>query len=158
LRVLSVDEACAAGRSQAVLHACAVVALPKDWHEAATLAQDMIDRYPIGAFVAIEKGGANEYGEIHTSRGANTTAALGKGDAVREECAAAGVATVGIGDGGNEIGMGSIAEPLRGVLRHGDDCGCGCGGGTIPAGATDSLVAATVSNWGAYAVAACLAA
>jgi hypothetical protein len=59
--------------------------------------------------------------------------------------------TIAIGDGGNEIGMGSVARPL--IARHvplGDRIGC-----VVPA---DFLIAAGVSHWGAYAMLAALSA
>jgi hypothetical protein len=55
--------------------------------------------------------------------------------------------TIGIGDGGNEIGMGKI--PLDVIARnipHGERIAC-----HVP---TDHLIVAGVSNWGAYALAA----
>jgi hypothetical protein len=55
--------------------------------------------------------------------------------------------TIGIGDGGNEIGMGKL--PHETVVRHipnGDLIHC-----RVP---TDHLIVAGVSNWGAYALAA----
>jgi hypothetical protein len=62
------------------------------------------------------------------------------------------VATIGIGDGGNEIGMGAIPwEVLRGALKgeHAGRIIC-----RIP---TDFLILAGVSNWGAYALACAVA-
>lgn len=53
--------------------------------------------------------------------------------------------TVGIGDGGNEIGMGNLAE---GVARRLDRIPC--------AVKTDTLIIATVSNWGALGLCAAL--
>lgn len=157
LRCLSPDEACRASTSTAPLHAAAVLALPKDPAAASAFAEHLLDRYAVGAFIAVEKGGANDRGRIHTSRGADTTTTTAKADQVLAACAARGIVTVGIGDGGNEIGMGTIADVLAPVLRFGTDCGCGCGGGVVPHQATDALVAAAVSNWGAYAVVAALA-
>jgi hypothetical protein len=62
------------------------------------------------------------------------------------------VKTIGIADGGNEIGMGGVAwEVLRQAIALG------------PAGqiacriATDYLVLAGISNWGAYALAVSVA-
>lgn len=157
LRCLSPDEALRAASSRSALHAAAVIPLPKDRDAAAGAAQELVDHYPVGAFVAIEKGGVNSRGRIHTSRGDDTTTTTSKADEVLTACAARGIPTIGIGDGGNEIGMGSVAEELAPVLRFGQDCGCGCGGGVVPANATDVLVAAAVSNWGAYGVVTALA-
>ncbi len=55
--------------------------------------------------------------------------------------------SVAVGDGGNEIGMGNLAEVIRSAARLPNDpaaVGCNC------------LVLASVSNWGGYGVAAAL--
>ena len=58
-----------------------------------------------------------------------------------------GVVTIGIGDGGNEIGMGKIPhETIVKNIPNGDLIHC-----VVP---TDHLIVAGVSNWGAYALAA----
>jgi hypothetical protein len=55
--------------------------------------------------------------------------------------------TIGIGDGGNEIGMGNIPhETIVKNIPNGDLIHC-----RVP---TDHLIVAGVSNWGAYALAA----
>ena len=57
---------------------------------------------------------------------------------------------VAIGDGGNEIGMGSLPASLIGAhVAHGETIAC-----ATPA---DHLIVAGVSNWGAYALIAALA-
>ncbi|HSJ29596.1 MAG TPA: glutamate cyclase domain-containing protein [Acidimicrobiia bacterium] len=157
LRCLSPDEALLATESTSALHAASVIALPKEWNAADELARRLLAQYSVGAFVAIEKGGMNRVGRIHTSRGADTTDTTAKADAVLLECTRRSIPSVGIGDGGNEIGMGSIGIELRPLLRFGEDCGCPCGGGVTPENETDVLVPATVSNWGGYAIVAALA-
>ena len=55
--------------------------------------------------------------------------------------------TIGIGDGGNEIGMGKLPHDLVArTIPNGDLIHC-----RVP---TDHLIVAGVSNWGAYALAA----
>jgi hypothetical protein len=55
--------------------------------------------------------------------------------------------TIGIGDGGNEIGMGKLPwDTIRRNIPNGDRIAC-----RVP---TDHLIVAGVSNWGAYALAA----
>jgi hypothetical protein len=55
--------------------------------------------------------------------------------------------SIGIGDGGNEIGMGKIAhETIVRNIPNGDQTHCRT--------ATDHLIVAGVSNWGGYALAA----
>ena len=57
---------------------------------------------------------------------------------------------IAIGDGGNEIGMGSVPAALIGAhIAHGEMIAC-----ATPA---DHLIAAGVSNWGAYALIGALA-
>jgi hypothetical protein len=59
--------------------------------------------------------------------------------------------TIAIGDGGNEIGMGSISRSLiAGHVAHGETIAC-----VTPA---QHLIVAGVSNWGAYALIGALAA
>lgn len=55
--------------------------------------------------------------------------------------------TIGIGDGGNEIGMGKVPwNTIRANIPNGDKVACRI--------ATRYLIVAGVSNWGAYALAA----
>jgi hypothetical protein len=57
------------------------------------------------------------------------------------------IPTIGIGDGGNEIGMGKISpEVIARNIANGERIAC-----RVP---TDHLIVAGVSNWGAYALAA----
>ena len=60
------------------------------------------------------------------------------------------VLTTGIGDGGNEVGMGKVIQAVHQHIKNGVSIGC-----TTPA---DFLITASVSNWGGYALAAALAA
>ena len=159
LRALTPEEAITAADSTAPLHAAAVIGFPTDAEAAKDRARWLVERYRPAAVVCIEKGGINEQGRIHTSRGADTSAAMAKADYLVIEAHAKGIATIGVGDGGNEIGMGKIhAELKRSALPYAEQCRCGCGGGIVPVTPTDVLVAATISNWGAYGIAACLAA
>jgi D-glutamate cyclase len=58
-----------------------------------------------------------------------------------------GLTTIGIGDGGNEIGMGKIPwDVIRRNIANGGRVACRV--------ATDYLIVAGISNWGAYGVAA----
>jgi hypothetical protein len=55
--------------------------------------------------------------------------------------------TIGIGDGGNEIGMGNLAAYIPSVDSLPDQPGTTC---------TTHLVIASVANWGAYGLVAAL--
>lgn len=108
--------------------------------------------------IAIERGGMNGAGVIHNMQGRDTGSSQAKLDYLFMAAREKKIATLGIGDGGNEIGMGNIAAEIRQHVPYGEKCNCPCGGGLAPATLVDVLVAATVSNWGGYAIAAMLAA
>ncbi len=103
------------------------------------------------AVVAVEKLGPNARGVIHTMRGEDVSRMQARTDVVFRMAARRGVLTVGVGDRGNEIGMGGL---LRGAAR----CGCGCGGSIACTVRADVPVVALTSNWGSYGIAAALAA
>jgi hypothetical protein len=97
------------------------------------------------AIVAIERCGPNDSGLYINMRGQDISAhtarldELFSSDTLRA-CGERRPLTVGIGDGGNELGMGSVAGAVRSDLHTPEPC-------ITP---TDHLVVATVSNWGAY--------
>uniref|UniRef100_H3APZ8 D-glutamate cyclase, mitochondrial n=1 Tax=Latimeria chalumnae TaxID=7897 RepID=H3APZ8_LATCH len=59
-----------------------------------------------------------------------------------------GISTTGIGDGGNELGMGKVKEAVKKHIQNGDLIACDV--------EADFAVTAGVSNWGGYAVACTL--
>jgi hypothetical protein len=97
--------------------------------------------------IAIERCGPSADGHPRNMRGTDMSAHA----ASLEQLFCAGPwRTMAIGDGGNEIGMGSVPRSL--IARHvpsGDRIGC-----VVPA---DFLIVAGVSHWGAYALLAALA-
>jgi hypothetical protein len=120
----------------------------------------VLDELQPKAVIGVEKPGPNALGVWHSSSGVaysgETQPHLHQ---ILEHARRRGILTVGIGDGGNEMGYGLINEEANRIYRqaYGADCQCGCGGGQATAVATDVLVSAAISNWGAYGVSACLA-
>ncbi|MBJ7596984.1 glutamate cyclase domain-containing protein [Candidatus Nephthysia bennettiae] len=108
------------------------------------------------AAVTIEKLGRNRKGVFHTIFGAPLQDQAPTGDEFTEAMNRAGKLTVGIGDGGNEIGFGAIFDRAREIVPHGMDCGCPCHDGLVTSTATTIVFPASVSNFGAYAIAAAL--
>lgn len=113
-------------------------------------ARDFFPRYPVPSdklkppvHIFVECVGPAADGNSYTMRGIKTPPIRwmpGKGPV-------AGRNTIGIGDGGNEIGMGKILhETIVKNIPNGDLIHC-----RVP---TDHLIVAGVSNWGAYALAA----
>ena len=135
-----------------------VLPFPDDWNAAQAEAERLFYQFSPSACIAIERGGMNEQGVIHNMAGMDTNASQAKLDAVFRLAARQGVLTLGIGDGGNEIGMANVSESIRQFIPFGERCACGCGGGLAPATPVDMLMPAAVSNWGVYALTSMLAA
>jgi hypothetical protein len=112
------------------------------------------DEYAAG--VSIEKLGRNACGVAHTVLGSPLEQDFDADDLI-EALNDAGRLTLGIGDGGNEIGFGRMYEAARAVVPKGTECGCPCGNGIVTATSTQLLFPAAVSNHGAYAVSGALA-
>lgn len=128
--------------------------LPTDPDSAADYA-DAVAALDPAAFVAVEKAAPNSVGVYHNMTGLDITAAAGGVDRFLDRFD--GIPTIGVGDGGNEVGMGLIANAIRGDIEYGTTCQCPCAEGIVSAVSADVLVPAAVSNWGAAAIAAGLA-
>jgi hypothetical protein len=91
---------------------------------------------------------AGDHDRCHTMRGRDITPHLSQAHVLfAAEGRPRPVATIGIGDGGNEIGMGKIPwDVIRRNIPRGGLVAC-----RVPA---DHLIVCGVSNWGAYGLAA----
>ncbi|XP_036954441.1 D-glutamate cyclase, mitochondrial isoform X1 [Acanthopagrus latus] len=96
--------------------------------------------------VAIERSGRAGDGNYYNMRGINIKHLV---DPIDDLFIAAqeipGISTTGIGDGGNELGMGKLKEKVSTLMPKGSLIAC-----DVPA---DFAITAGVSNWGGYAVA-----
>ncbi len=100
-------------------------------------AADMLSQLDPSLLISIERCGRTKDDLYLNMRAADITQHTARLDYLFEH----GIPSVGIGDGGNEIGMGNLADVIPGVDRLPDD----------PAIAkVDRLVLASVSNWGGY--------
>jgi hypothetical protein len=121
--------------------AVTLVDLPMDLEAAAVLHSSR----PVTHLIALERSGPTAEGRNHTMRGRDITELTAPAHRLFE--GKRDFTTIGIGDGGNEIGMGKV--PPATIARNiasGDVTACRT--------ATDFLIVAGVSNWGAYALAA----
>jgi len=98
--------------------------------------------------LALERVGPAANGRYHTMRGRDVTdLMLPAHHLFVPDESPLSWRTIGIGDGGNEIGMGKVPhETVVANIPNGDLIHC-----QVP---TDYLIVAGVSNWGAYALAA----
>jgi hypothetical protein len=109
-------------------------------------------------FVAIERLGGNINGHIHGISGVPRDPFRTKVDTIFRTATALGRTTIGIGDGGNEVGFGKIREALIARMpEHNQAAATPCGGGIYSALATDILVVGSTSNLASYGVLAALA-
>lgn len=125
-----------------------------DADECEAQAPGLIEHYAPSAVIAIEKLSPNKKGVIHGSTGLSYDANHAKPQFLFDEAQKGGILTAGIGDGGNEVGFGSIAEDVSDIIPTGRVCRCPCGGGATARVPADHLMVAAISNWGAYGVAA----
>lgn len=106
----------------------------------------------------IEKPGPGSAGTFHNSSGKpKNTEWLGHLHVLASEAKKRGIPTIGIGDGGNEIGFGMISSELMQQHPNRYRCACGCPSGLLDATELDYLFPVSVSNWGAYAIMAGMA-
>ena len=135
-----------------------VIDFPMEEGEAEKKSKQLIKDFKPKAIVAIERRGVSKNGIYHAWNGVDMAPYEARIGRLFEECRKEGILTIGIGDGGNEIGMGNIYDTVRKVVPYGDHCKCPTNCGIADSTLVDVLVVATVSNWGAYGIEACLAA
>ena len=128
----------------------AVLPFPLEWEEAAARAQALLDTLRPSALVAIERTGANEHRQYHSSSGKRLTDYCGKIDTLFASAGEREILTIGIGDGGNEIGCAAIRDSVLHAVPHAARCACPCGGTTVPQVPTDLLIAATTTDRGCW--------
>jgi len=104
--------------------------------------------------LSVERVGRGADGRYRNMRGVDVTSTTSPLDGLFLEASRRGLTTIGIGDGGNEIGMGKVfvdvldtADPTMAVEHRAE---------SATAVSTDFCIAAGVSNWGAYGLAGAL--
>ncbi|NXC14893.1 GLUCM protein, partial [Corythaeola cristata] len=99
--------------------------------------------------IAIERAGMAADGNYYNARKVNIKHLV---DPIDELFLASqtipGVTTTGVGDGGNELGMGKVKDAVKKHIKNGDVIACDV--------EADFTVVAGVSNWGGYAIACAL--
>lgn len=107
--------------------------------------EEIISKYSPCALISIERCGENINGDYANMRGVSIAEHTADIDRLFDYAYENGIYTVGVGDGGNEIGMGNVKDVISNELS------------LVPCKTQVSdLVIATVSNWGAYALAGAL--
>lgn len=107
--------------------------------------QNILKRYEPVCLISIERCGRNLEEDYANMRGISIAPQTAPIDTLFDMASRSGILTIGIGDGGNEIGMGNLKEVISQKLSL-NPC-------TVT---VDELIIATTSNWGAYALVAYL--
>lgn len=128
-----------------------------DDREGQAQAQQILNEFHPSAIIACEKLAPNAKGEVHSVLGFNVTPVHAKIHHLFNLATQRNIPSIGFADGGNEVGCGMIYEDTRVIMEAGARCKCPCGDGMATVVATDVLVLAAVSNWGAYGTCATLA-
>lgn len=121
-------------------------------------AAQMLDDLKPDLLFSTERVGRNAFGVYHSMRGIDYGMGRARVDFLFDLALDRGIPVVAVGDGGNEIGMGKVADHVKSHVPYGDTCQCGCGGGIGAVTSCDVLVTAACSNWGCTAIAAAMAA
>lgn len=155
LTVLPYEQAKIA-RDDGSLAVVCVEPFPLDEASAKETSKVLIDRYRPALFFSTERVGRNVDGIYCSMRGIDYGIGRARIDFLFDEAIARKIPTVAVGDGGNEIGMGVVAEAVRKHVKFGDQRPDGSAGiGAVTE--TDVLVTAACSNWGCYAIAGAFA-
>lgn len=134
-----------------------IATFPKDFDSAYKAAEEVIGKYSPSLVLCLEKVGMNSKGVYHNMEGYDVSDYQMKIEPLIEYARRNGILTIGVGDGGNEVGMGNIATTIKEFIPYGKKCRCPCKGGIVAVSKVDILVASTTSNWGGYGIEACIA-
>lgn len=110
--------------------------------------EDLLDAHSLTHLASIERAGRTVDARYYNLRGMDITPHTAPIDELFLRAKERSVETIGVGDGGNEIGMGRVVEQVYHSIPLGEQIAC-----VVP---TDHLVVAGVSNWGAWGLVAAL--
>lgn len=111
------------------------------WEASVPVVESALADIRPSAIVSIERPGVSKNGRYYNMRGRDISDFLAKFDLFFNLC---NCPTIGVGDGGNEIGMGNVLAELAKLPIIPSVTPC------------DELVIATVSNWGVYGIIAAM--
>lgn len=135
------------------------VPFTKKSEEASAQAVKIFDALTPKAMISIEAPGSNKMGVFHNAAGKDLSLIECRSEVLFELGQSKGVWNMAIGDLGNEMGMGAIADHLEQYVPYMEEggCMCGCKGGSMAHVAAEHIMTATVSDWAAYALIAATA-
>lgn len=105
--------------------------------------RNLLDRYQPVCLISVERCGHNRHNDYINMKGISIAKQTAPIDLMFQLASERHIFTIGIGDGGNEIGMGNLRDVIARRITE-NPC-------TVT---VDELIIATTSNWGAYALVA----
>jgi hypothetical protein len=135
-----------------------ICGVPRDKAGCQRVSDDLLEKTKPQLLFAVERPGANKNGVYHALGGRVIDGLVADLDDLVRKAKDRKIPFIAFADGGNEVGMGAIAEDLPTFSPKARDCGCPCHGGIGAAIAADVLIVASVSNWGVTGLIAALAA
>jgi hypothetical protein len=125
-----------------------IVLLGQAQDEADVAIDSLLASFAPSHVVAIERPGSAVDGHRYSMRKEILDDLVASADRLLAPSAGRNYTTLAIGDGGNELGLGSLRHDLSEYVEHGKTI--------FSATAADHVIPAGISNWGAYALAAAL--
>ena len=125
---------------------CRPLMLPR--YEADEFVAAQLDAIHPSHVLTIERPGKARDGHYHNMRGGIIDAMFVDASSIIEAARERGITTISIGDGGNEIGMGALAETLEKYVPHGE--------AICAREVADIALISGVSNWWGWGVSALL--
>ena len=125
---------------------CRPLMLPK--YEADEFIAAQLDAIHPSHVLTIERPGKARDGHYHNMRGGIIDAMFVDASSIIEAARERGITTISIGDGGNEIGMGALAETIEKYVPHGE--------AICAREVADIALISGVSNWWGWGVSALL--
>lgn len=125
---------------------CRPLMLPE--YEADEFIAAQLDAIKPSHVLTIERPGKARDGHYHNMRGGIIDAMFVDASSIIEAARERGITTISIGDGGNEIGMGALAETIEKYVPHGE--------AICAREVADIALISGVSNWWGWGVSALL--
>lgn len=125
---------------------CRPLMLPR--YEADEFIAAQLDAIKPSHVLTIERPGKARDGHYHNMRGGIIDAMFVDASSIIEAARERGITTISIGDGGNEIGMGALAETIEKYVPHGE--------AICAREVADIALISGVSNWWGWGVSALL--
>ena len=147
--IVALDDAKRATSNKRFCSVAVVLGFPLEAADARKEAKRVLSEFRPTAVIAVERAGMTPKGTYHNMLGQDYSQGRARIDYLVEEATSSRIPTIGVGDGGNEIGMGAVANAVHQYVPHGEILCAKL--------ATDVLLPAGVSNWGCYAIQAALA-